>query len=45
MKMIIIAFNVLLLFMVVTGDVLAAHILEPLGTEIAATTPRGRMFG
>jgi hypothetical protein len=23
----------------------AAHILEPLGTEIAATTPRGRMFG
>jgi len=23
----------------------AAHILEPLGTEIAATPPRGRMFG
>lgn len=23
----------------------AAHILEPLGTEIAATSPRGRMFG
>ncbi len=24
---------------------MAAHILEPLGTEIAATPPRGRMFG
>lgn len=27
------------------GDIFAAHILEPLGTEIAATPPRGRMFG
>lgn len=27
------------------SDVFAAHILEPLGTEIAATPPRGRMFG
>jgi hypothetical protein len=26
-------------------DAMAAHILEPLGTEIAATTSRGRMFG
>lgn len=26
-------------------EVRGAHILEPLGTEIAATTPRGRMFG
>lgn len=26
-------------------EALAAHILEPLGTEIASTTPRGRMFG
>ena len=26
-------------------DAWAAHIMEPLGTEIAATPPRGRMFG
>jgi hypothetical protein len=26
-------------------EAFGAHILEPLGTEIAATTPRGRMFG
>ena len=26
-------------------EALAAHILEPLGTEIASTAPRGRMFG
>ncbi len=26
-------------------EALGAHILEPLGTEIASTTPRGRMFG
>ena len=26
-------------------EAMGAHILEPLGTEIAATTPRGRMFG
>lgn len=26
-------------------DVFGAHLLEPLSTEIAATTPRGRMFG
>jgi hypothetical protein len=26
-------------------EALAAHILEPLGTEIASTSPRGRMFG
>lgn len=32
--------------MLLTNDLLyAAHILEPLGTEIAATPPRGRMFG
>lgn len=30
---------------VFTHDALGAHILEPLNTEIAATTPRGRMFG
>ena len=46
MKVIVIAVYLLLLFIVVLpGDVLAAHILEPLGTEIAATPPRGRMFG
>jgi len=28
-----------------THEALAAHILEPLGTEIASTSPRGRMFG
>jgi len=34
------------LSLVVFSDlVFAAHILEPLGTEIAATPPRGRMFG
>jgi len=33
------------LFFAVTHDGFAAHILEPLGTEIAATPPRGRMFG
>jgi len=45
MKWMIIALNLLLFSMVATGDVLAAHILEPLGTEIPATPPRGRMFG
>ncbi len=30
---------------VFTHDAFGAHILEPLNTEIAATTPRGRMFG
>jgi hypothetical protein len=45
MKATIIAFEFLLLFTVMAGDVLAAHILEPVGTEIAATPPRGRMFG
>jgi hypothetical protein len=28
-----------------THEAIGAHILEPLGTEIASTTPRGRMFG
>src|SRR6267143_1458653 len=42
---VIVASYLLLLFIVLPGDVLAAHILEPLGTEIAATPPRGRMFG
>jgi len=32
-------------FFVVTDVLYAAHILEPLGTEIAATPPRGRLFG
>ena len=45
MKAIVIVSYLLLLFIVLPGDVLAAHILEPLGTEIAATPPRGRMFG
>ena len=45
MKAIVLASYLLLLFIVLPGDVLAAHILEPLGTEIAATPPRGRMFG
>jgi hypothetical protein len=32
--------------LLLSNDVIyAAHILEPLGTEIAATPPRGRMFG
>jgi hypothetical protein len=30
---------------VFTHDAFGAHLLEPLNTEIAATTPRGRMFG
>ncbi len=30
---------------VFTDQLFAAHILEPLGSEIAATPPRGRMFG
>lgn len=34
-----------LIFWVFADFTWAAHILEPLGTEIAATTPRGRMFG
>jgi len=39
-------FMIINLFVMVFADlVFAAHILEPLGTEIAATTPRGRMFG
>src|SRR6267143_1903059 len=42
---VIVASYLLLLFIVLPGEVLAAHILEPLGTEIAATPPRGRMFG
>lgn len=45
MKAIVIASYLLLLFFLLQGDVLAAHILEPLGTEITATPPRGRMFG
>ncbi|MBI5745842.1 MAG: hypothetical protein HZA13_02435 [Nitrospirae bacterium] len=32
-------------YLCVGSDVFAAHILEPLGTEIAATPPRGRIFG
>lgn len=34
-----------LLVLIFSDQVFAAHILEPLGTEIAATTPRGRVFG
>lgn len=41
--MIIMAIN---LFVLVLADwVFAVHILEPLGTESAATPPRARMFG
>ncbi len=36
---------VLCFFTTDEGEVRAAHILEPLGTEIAATAPRGRVFG
>ncbi|MCI0526759.1 MAG: hypothetical protein L0Y56_04805 [Nitrospira sp.] len=42
MYMILIVNLVLLVF---ADFAFAAHIMEPLGTEIAATTPRGRMFG
>ena len=41
-------FSLIVLFgtVLIADDFLyAAHILEPLGTEIAATPPRGRMFG
>lgn len=34
-----------ILIFLISDSAYAAHILEPLGTEIAATTPRGRMFG
>ncbi len=44
MKRIIIALTILL-FMGAAEYAWAAHILEPLGTEITATPPRGRMFG
>lgn len=44
MKRIIIALTILL-FMGAAEYAWAAHIMEPLGTEIAATPPRGRMFG
>lgn len=44
MKRIIIALTILL-FMDAAEYAWAAHIMEPLGTEIAATPPRGRMFG
>lgn len=37
--------TVLLFLFLFSGTVHGAHILEPLGTETAATPPRGRMFG
>lgn len=45
MKRMAIVFYLLASSIALAGEVLAAHILEPLGTEIAATPPRGRMFG
>lgn len=45
MKRTAIVLYLLALSIAPAGEVLAAHILEPLGTEIAATPPRGRMFG
>ena len=38
-------FIVLGVLLWVEDSVYSAHILEPLGTEIASTPPRGRMFG
>lgn len=45
MKGIKILFFLIIMVLFMTDQALAAHILEPLGTEIAATPPRGRMFG
>ena len=46
MKLLIFTINMFAVFFLVSGDIVyAAHVLEPLGTDIAATPPRGRMFG
>ncbi len=45
MRRTILSIIIALSIVLVWGDMLfAAHILEPLGTEIAATPPRGRTF-
>lgn len=46
MKKIVFPLLCLILILFISGgDIFAAHILEPLGTEIATTPSRGRMFG
>lgn len=45
MKKIFVFLYVIGLLFISRSEVFAAHILEPLGTEITATPPRGRMFG
>ena len=46
MKKLIVFWFIFLGIVSVTNDPLhAAHILEPMGTEISATPPRGKMFG
>lgn len=45
MKKIFVFLYLIGLLFISGNEVFAAHILEPLGTEIAATPPRGRMFG
>lgn len=46
MKTFLLGFTVFLLTISLPDETInAAHILEPLGTEISATPPRGRIFG
>ncbi len=45
MKRLISCISLFVGLLLITGDLIfAAHVLEPVGTEIAATPPRGRMF-